>query len=149
MGPSSVLSGKEKRKQKEFTVKGDVRELPLFVGDGWLPVDGRSASERVLHPNPTAIDMADFVTYVKQDGQKADDAKVPTYLWSFFISGSLLLYFGIESGTRVDWKRGHTNVYQRHDWKRQEGYPRVGKRCWMDLDNLESVGEEESSYAPM
>ena len=68
VGPSSVLPGKEKRKREEVPVKGDGRELPLFVGDGWLPVDGRSVSEQVLYPTPTAIDKVDFLSYVKQDG---------------------------------------------------------------------------------
>ena len=68
--------------------------------------------------------MADFLSYVKQDGQKADDEKVPTHLWSFFFSRLFLLYFGMESGTRVNWKRRHTNVYQRHNWKRREGIPK-------------------------
>ena len=77
-----------------------------------------------MYPTPTAIDKANFLAYVKQDGQKADDAKVPTHLWSFFFSESFLLYFGTESGTRVDWKREHMNVYQRHNWRRWEGIPK-------------------------
>ena len=121
MGPSSDFPGKEKRELSEVTFKGGCRELPLFFQDGSLPVDGGSVSGQVLSPTPMVIDKADFLAYVKHDGQKAGDAKVPTHLWSFFFGESFLLYFGSESGTCVDWKREHTNVYRRYNWRRREG----------------------------
>ena len=50
----------------------------------WQPSYEGTASDQVVYPTLMAIDKADFLAYVKQDGQKADDAKVPTHLWSFF-----------------------------------------------------------------
>ena len=84
-----------------------------------------------------AIDKADILSYAKQDGQKANDTKVSTHLWSFFFSESFLLYFGTESGTRVDWKREHTNVYRRHDWRRREGIPKGWEKA---LDGFRRLG---------
>ena len=106
---------------REGTVKEKVIELPshLPAGNGWLSVDRRLATENVFSPTATVMDKADFLAYVKQEGQKADDAKVPTHLWSFFFRESLLLHFGTYSGTRLDWKRDHPNVYRRHDWRRR------------------------------
>ena len=71
---------------REVIAKEEVIELPshLPVGNGWLSVDGRLATEHVVFPIATLMDKADFVSYAKQEGQKADDAKVPTHLWSFF-----------------------------------------------------------------
>ena len=40
------------------------------------------ASEQVLFLSPTLLDKSDFLAYVKQDGQKVDNAKVATHLWS-------------------------------------------------------------------
>ena len=137
MGPSSILPGNEKQKREEITVKGDVRGLPLFVGGGWIPVDGCSATKQVLSPTPTAIDKADFLVYVKQDGHKADNTKVPTHLWGFFFIESFLLYFGSESGTRVDLEREHMDVYQRHDWRRREGIPKGWENA---LDGFRRLG---------
>ena len=64
------------------------------------------------------------MAYVRQEGQKADDAKVPTRIWSFFFKESFLGYFGIEKGVEVDWRKEHSNVYRRHNWKRQNSLPR-------------------------
>ena len=102
---------------REGRVKEKVIELPSHppAGNGWLSVDGRLTTEHVLSPTATAMDKADFLAYVKQEGQKADDAKVPTHLWSFFFCESFLLHFGSDSGTRLDWKRDHPNFYRRHN----------------------------------
>ena len=50
----------------------------------WQPSYEGIVLDQVAYPTLTAINKADFLAYVKQDGQKEDDAKVPTHLWSFF-----------------------------------------------------------------
>ena len=83
------------------------------------------------------MDRADFLSYVKQEGQKADDAKVPTHLWSFFFRESFLLHFGTDSGTSLDWKRDHPNVYRRHDWRRRTVVPKGWEKA---LDRFRRLG---------
>ena len=69
---------------------------------GWQPIDQSSASDQVVFLTPTAIDREDFSAYVKQEGQKTDDAKVSTHLWRFFFKEYFLSYFGIiEKGVEV------------------------------------------------
>ena len=60
----------------------------------WFPVETSSAMSEILLPTPTAIGNATLVDHIKQEGQKADDAKVHTCLWSFFFRESFLHYSG-------------------------------------------------------
>ena len=84
----------------------------------WQPSYEGIALDQVVYPTPAAINIADFLVYVKQDRQKADDAKVPIHMWSFFFCESFLQYFGLENGAEVIWQNGHPNIYQSHSWKR-------------------------------
>ena len=90
-------------------------------------VSGRHANSalvRVVLPTPKAIDKAKIVDYIKHEGQKTDDAKVPTHLRSFFFRESFLYYFGSVDKTTVEWRKGHPNVYRHHNWKRRAGLPK-------------------------
>ena len=71
----------------------------------WQPIEQFSASDQVVFSTPTAINRVDFPAYIEQEGQKADDAKAPTHIWSFFFKESFLSYFGIENGVEVDWQK--------------------------------------------
>ena len=60
--------------------------------------------DQVVYPTPTAIDKVDSLTYIKQDGQKMDDAKVPTHLWSFFFRDFFPQHFVLENRVAVVWR---------------------------------------------
>jgi hypothetical protein len=61
---------------------------------------------------------------------------------SLFFKESFLQHFGVKSGTAgVPWKKNHTNVYRRHNWKSRselpegwegnmDGFRRLGIRWW-------------------
>ncbi|KAL7537841.1 hypothetical protein ACHAXR_008130, partial [Thalassiosira sp. AJA248-18] len=78
---------------------------------------------------------------LKQDGQKADDAAVPTHIWSFFFRESFMARFGQAQGRVVTWKPGNVDPFKRHDWQRHttmpvgwesamDGFRRLGVRWW-------------------
>ena len=69
----------------------------------WQPGYDGIPENQVVYPTRTAIDKADVLVYAKQAGQKADDTKVPTHLWSFFFRKSFLQYFNLENGVEVIW----------------------------------------------
>ena len=64
--------------------------MDLFTEAG-IPLD-------VAFSMPIFVDKADLIEHIKQEGQKLDDAEVPTHLWSLFFRESFLHYFGIISG---------------------------------------------------
>ena len=90
-----------------------------------------------MSPTTTPMENADFLAYVKQEGQKADNAKVPTHLWSFFLCESFLLYFDTYRGTKIEWKRDHPNIYRRHSWRKRVGVPKGWERA---LDGFRRLG---------
>ena len=91
---------------KRIRKHGNKESCPDLPKDmWWQPIDQSSASDKVGFLTPTAIDRADFLVYVKQEGHKADDTKAPTHIWSFFFKESFLSYFGIENGVEVDWQK--------------------------------------------
>ena len=73
----------ERDKGPDTDIVADV-EVTLFDRGIWLQAERNSASDRVVFPTPTAINKAELVEHVKQEGHKADDTKVPNRRWSFF-----------------------------------------------------------------
>ena len=87
-------------------------------------VDINSSLVGVVLPTLISINKAELVDHIKQEGQKVYDANVPTHLWSFFFRESFIHYFGSVSGTTVERRKGHPNVYRWHDWKCRAGLPK-------------------------
>ena len=73
----------------------------------WFLFDAISASAGFVLPTPTAIDNGELVGHIEQQGQMADDAQVPTHLWSSFFRESFIHYFGSVSGVSVELGTGH------------------------------------------
>lgn len=91
----------------------------------------------IIFPIPTKADLAMAPDFIKQDGQKADNAEVPKHLWSFFFEQSFMHNFGSSSTVKVSWVQRHSNVYRRHDWHRCESMPEDWEKA---MDSFRRLG---------
>ena len=96
---------------------------------------GRKVLTDVIFLMLTSIDKVVLVGHVKEKGQKVDDAKVPTHVWSFFFKESFLHYFDLIVGWRVQWKEATQTFIGDMVGSTEKGYQKVGESRWMDLDN--------------
>ena len=125
---------KSKRGLKRKHVPADEAFEPKrgAIGTGTKPGradEGSKSKERVVRllgwPRqavPTPLDLVEAPTWNKQDGQKADDASVPTHMWLFFFKHRYKQTFGLDLD-HPSWRgwEGALDVFRRKGlsfWRR-------------------------------